>query len=457
MYHWLLQFLLVLLAFSTLRVSAMEIEDIRHLLDRTGFGVRPADVAAFVLLSREQSIDRLLDAEPTDRTLPDWADKRPFLDRKSLKTLPEAERKAKRREYNRQRRQWRVELKAWWYQRMLDGNAPLIERMTLFWHNHFTSELRKKVGSPQLMLGQHLLLRRHALGNFAELLRSIVIDPAMLIYLDGARNRKQQPNENFARELLELFTLGEGHYTEADIKNAARALSGWRLDRSNGIVRFNPRQHDDGQKHFLGRTGHFGTDAIIAILLEKPRTAEFIVEQLWREFVSPEPDPNEIKRLAKSFRESGYEIRPLMHQLLQSEAFWALENRGSLIKSPIELMIGTLYRFELPAPPERRLIAFSRQMGQDLFDPPDVRGWRGHTAWIDADRLLARERFIRRITRDLMDESARAGQVWTPLDEKVLAQLLWPMAGPEMESARDEKGVRAHLIAALLDPRYQLK
>ncbi|MEE4377484.1 MAG: DUF1800 family protein, partial [Candidatus Competibacteraceae bacterium] len=214
---------------------------------------------------------------------------------------------------------------------------------------------------------------------------------------------------------------------------------------------------DDGKKNFLGRTGHFGTDAIIAILLEKPRTAEFIVEQLWREFVSPEPDPKEVKRLAKSFRESGYEIRPLLRQLLLSEAFWALENRGSLIKSPIELVIGTLYRFELPAPPERRLIAFSQQMGQDLLDPPDVRGWPGHTAWIDADRLLARERFIRQITRDLMDESARAGQAWTPLDENVLAQLLWPMAGPKTDPAMDEKGVRAQLIASLLDPRYQLK
>ncbi|MEE4378677.1 MAG: DUF1800 domain-containing protein, partial [Candidatus Competibacteraceae bacterium] len=339
MYRWLPQSLLILLAFSTLRAGAMDIEDIRHLLDRTGFGARPADVAAFVLLNREQSIDRLLNAEPTDQALPDWADQRPFLDRKSLKTLPEAERKARSREYGRQRRQWQIELKAWWYQRMLDGHAPLIERMTLFWHNHFTSELRKKVGSPQLMMHQHQLLRRHALGNFAELLRSIVIDPAMLIYLDGARNRKQKPNENFARELLELFTLGEGHYTEADIKDAARALTGWQLDRNNGVVRFKPRQHDDGKKNFLGRTGHFGTDAIIAILLEKPRTAEFIVEQLWREFISPEPDPKEVKRLAKSFRESGYEIRPLLRQILLSEAFWALENRGSLIKSPIELVV----------------------------------------------------------------------------------------------------------------------
>lgn len=441
---------------------ALDAVDTRHLLDRTGFGARPADAARFAPLNREQAVASVLDEQPGRFILPEWADDRPFPDYQWLRTLPEAERMAWSRDYNRQRNEWRVELKALWYRHMLAGDAPLTERMTLFWHNHFTSALRT-VSPPQLMLRQHQLLRRHALGNYTDLLRAVVTDPAMLIYLDGRRNRKQRPNENFARELLELFTLGEGHYTEADIKAAARALTGWTLDWVSGVARFNPRQHDDGEKTFLGRTGHFGADAIIAILLDQPRTAEFLVEKLWREFVSPEPDSAEVQRLAGVFRESGYEIRPLLRELLLSEAFWTADHRASLIKSPVELMVGTLYRFELPAPPERRLISFGRQMGQELLDPPDVKGWPGHTAWIDSDRLLVRERFLRGVTRDLADESARVGRAWDTLDGQTAIRLLLPLIGTEPNPAAmdngimNEEGVRDRLIEAILDPRFQLK
>jgi len=354
---------------------------------------------------------------------------------------------------------------------MLATQAPLGERMALFWHNHFTTQLRV-IGSPQLMLRQHLLFRAQALGNYADLLRSVITDPAMLAYLNGRNNRKGRPNENFARELLELFTLGEGHYTEADIKAAARALSGWTLDPVSGTARFAIPRHDDGEKRFLGHAGHWGLDGIVAILLQTPRTAEWLVEKLWRELISPEPDPVEVKRLAALFRDAGYEVCPLLRALLLSDAFWAPANRGTLIKSPIELIVGTLRRLGLPAPPGPQLVALGRQMGQDLFDPPDVKGWRGQNAWIDANTLLARERFVNRISRDLADESAQAGSAWAELDAATLTRLLWPVdtgpahlgGGPSLSDAKqgppattEAAGVREALIAALLDPRYQLK
>ncbi len=349
-----------------------------------------------------------------------------------------------------------MELKAWWYRAMLTSDRPLTERMTLFWHNHFTSQLRA-VRSPQLMWRQNALLRRHALGSYRELLRAIVTDPAMLIYLDGRRNHKRQPNENFARELLELFTLGEGHYTEADVVAAARALTGWTLDPASGDARLQSRRHDAGDKTLLGRSGPWGADAVVSILLEHPRTAELVVEKLWREFVSPQPDPAEVGRLSGLFRESGYEVRPLLRELLMSDAFWSAENRGSLIKSPVELIVGTLYRFDLPLPPDKQLISTGRRLGQDVLDPPDVKGWPGYLEWIDANRLIGRERFLRGVVRDLEDESALAGRSWSDLDTSVMLRLLWPLSGSAAQSRVEESGVRRRLIAAILDPRYELK
>ncbi len=177
-----------------------------------------------------------------------------------------------------------LELQGWWMSEMLTTPAPLTERMTLFWHGHFTSGLRE-VRSPQLMYRQNVTLRQHALGNYRELLTAVVHDPAMLLYLNNQQNRRDAPNENFARELLELFTLGEGHYTEQDVREAARAFTGWRMLPPDGRFTVVARQHDDGEKLFLGARGRFDGDDIVAQILKQPRAAEFIVEKLWREFV----------------------------------------------------------------------------------------------------------------------------------------------------------------------------
>ncbi len=273
----------------------MGFDEARHLLNRTSSAAGPEDIQAFAGLTREQAVDRLLAGagmRPAGTPAPTWVHH--FESPRRVRLLGEDERKA----FQRAQFEKGIELRAWWRTEMLTTPSPLTEKMVLFWHNHFVSSLQK-VKSPVLMYRQNLLLRKHALGSFGELLHDISKDPAMVVYLDSASNRKGQPNENFAREVMELFTLGEGNYTEKDIKEAARAFTGWGIDPDSGEFVFRGPAHDTGVKSVLGRSGNFDGDAVIDILLAQPQTAEFIVAKLWREFVSPDPDAAEIKRVAR--------------------------------------------------------------------------------------------------------------------------------------------------------------
>ncbi len=288
------------------------------------------------------------------------------------------------------------ELRNWWVEEMLVTDQPLVERMTLCWHNHFTSSLEKVKYTPA-MYRQNELFRREAFGNFGRLLKAVARDPAMLIYLDGVRSVARQPNENFARELLELFTLGEGHYTEADIRNAARAFTGWSIDRETGAFRMHEQAHDSGEKTFLGQSGPFTGDDILAILLKQPRTAELVVEKLWREFVSLRPDPAEVKRLAAVLRNGNYEMKPVLRAMFLSPAFREPSNRGALIKSPVDLVVGSVHLLGLPVPEKTQLVRMMQGLGQLPFNPPNVKGWVGGEAWITTYTLLLRQQFLRRM------------------------------------------------------------
>jgi uncharacterized protein (DUF1800 family) len=233
-------------------------------------------------------------------------------------------------------------------------------------------------------------------------------DPAMIVYLDSLQNRRGKPNENFARELLELFTLGEGQgYTEEDIREAARAFTGWSLERETGEYRFRPFLHDGGEKTFMGRTGRFNGTDIIEIVLTKARVAEYIAEKAWREFISEKPDPVEIKRIAAKFRSADYEIKVLIGELLLSPHFWAPENRARLVRSPVELIVGTLRQFDLPQPDNRVLVLLGRALGQEPFNPPNVKGWPGGNAWINANTLLVRQQLLRRLMAGSVPGSER--------------------------------------------------
>ena len=270
-------FFMLLMGLLSPSASGITFEEARHLLARTGFGGNWEQIQDLSSQDYAQAVAAVLN-QTRKKPLtppPEWV-REPLMSRKQIKQLSKAERQKLRKQWRRRS----VELKAWWFREMVQTDAPISEQMTLFWHNHFTSGLQK-VKSPKLMYNQNLLLRQHALGNFRQLIHAVAKDPAMIIYLDNAFNQKGKPNENFARELLELFTLGEGHYTEKDIKEAARSFTGWTIDRRTGKFRFIRRRHDFGPKTFMGRTGNFDGDDIIDIVLEQSRVARHITAKPW--------------------------------------------------------------------------------------------------------------------------------------------------------------------------------
>jgi len=370
--------------------------DARHLLARTGFGPTDAEVRAFAGLSREEAVATMLRDTRTAAITPVPA----F----ALETGPIGAPRGDnvtdeiRRAFLQQQARYGIELRGWWVQEMLVTPSPLTERMTLFWHNHFVSS-QQKVRAARYMYGQNALLRTHALGNFGAILHAVSKDPAMLIYLDTAQSRKGQPNENFAREVMELFTLGEGRYTEQDIKEAARAFTGWSIDRDTAQYVFRSGAHDFGVKTVLGKTGRFDGDQVLDILLAQPGTSLFVTTKLWREFVSPEPDAAEVQRVAQIFRGQDHDIKAVMRALLLSTAFWAAENRGTLVKSPVELVVGTLRQFELSPVAATPFAIAVAGMGQNLMSPPNVKGWPGGEVWINSSTLLARKQFLDRLVR----------------------------------------------------------
>ena len=389
--------LVLLLLFPVLALAAapMGFDDARHLLNRTSFAASVDDINAFSRLTRTQAVDQLLASTANNKVAtpaPAWSSN--FESPRRLRAMSAEERKIAQREQVEKG----MELRAWWMQEMLTTPSPLTEKMVLFWHNHFVSSLQK-VRSPVLMYRQNLLLRRHALGYFGDMLHEVSKDPAMVVYLDNASNRKAQPNENFAREVMELFTLGEGNYGENDIKEAARAFTGWSIDPDSGEFVSRAQVHDGGVKTVLGRSGDFDGDAVLDILLAQPQTAEFIVAKLWREFVSPVPDTAEVKRIARMFRDNRYSIKVALRALLTSDAFYAPQNRAALIKSPVELIVGTLRQFRFETGEVMPFLFVSRQLGQDLFAPPNVKGWPGGEAWINSATLLGRKQLLERLFR----------------------------------------------------------
>ena len=418
-------------------------DDARHLLARTGFGPTEAEVRMYAPLTRGEAVARLLRETRTTAVIPPPSS---ALDTSPLRpprgdTLSEADRKA----FQQQQVREGLELRAWWVQEMLATPSPLTERMTLFWHNHFVSA-QPKVRIARLMYRQNVTLRAHSVGNFGVFLHAIAKDPAMIIYLDSVKNRKGAPNENFAREVMELFTLGEGHYTEQDVKEAARAFTGWSLERETGTFVFRPRLHDDGTKVVLGKSGHFDGDAVLDILLARPETAEFVTSKLWRELVSPDPDKAEIARIARLFRESNYDIKAALRELLTGDAFYAPANRAVLVKSPIELVVGTLRQLDINPGTTLTFAVAAAGMGQNLMSPPNVKGWPGGETWINTTTLLARKQYLDRVTRAgevdapaMMAASAReSAQIERDPPNRVLA----PQGLPDDDKARRQRFLR---------------
>ena len=283
----------------------------------------------------------------------------------------------------------------WWAQRMLVTKRPLQEKLALFWHGHFATS-DTKVRDYRKLLKQLELFWQQGNGNFRDLLIGVAQDPAMLVYLDAGENIKGHPNENFGREILELFTLGVGNYTETDIREASRAFTGWTHSGLDFVVK--PELHDEGQKTFLGRTGHYNGIDIIDIVLEQDVTARFIAAKLYRYFVRQNPAPELVAQLGALLREHHYEIAPLLTTLFLARDFYSPPAYATQIKSPVHLVVSTYRKLGLTAiPGVPDFNTTTRDLGQELFHPPNVAGWEGGRSWITPALLLERGNFARAV------------------------------------------------------------
>lgn len=280
-----------------------------------------------------------------------------------------------------------AELTTWWLKQMLTEGTSMREKMVLFWHNHFVSD-REKVNYPQHMYQQNALFRNHAFGDFRQFTKDVTINPAMLIYLDGRQNNKNAPNENYGRELMELFTLGIGNYTETDVKQAALALTGWSVSGLNSV--FNKNNFADKNKTFLGKTGNFTYTDIVDIILTKDAAAEFVCRKLYKEFIFYKPNESFVKQMADVFRKANYSIRAALQYMLASDEFFKPEYRGAKIKNPVELAVGSLKFLNISNPDFNYIADTSRILQQYLLYPPNVAGWPGQRDWISSNTYPAR-------------------------------------------------------------------
>ena len=366
-----------------------------HLLNRAGFGGSPAQIQKLGDLTHEGAVSFLIDYENLydDTINPDWARPNPEEIkqlREALKAAPTPQDRRQVQQAADKVRQTRfLELRGWWLQRMARGPRPFQEKMVLFWHGHFATSA-EKVQNPNYMWRQNELFRRLATGNWELLLNEVGKDPAMLVWLDQAQSRKEHPNENFAREVMELFALGEGHYTEHDITEGARALTGWSLDGENEKFVYRPRIHDDTVKTFLGRTGNLDGDDVIATIVEQPQAAKFITAKLWNYFAGQVPDQKLNEALANSFRQNGNNFKPFLRVMFRSEEFYSDDIVRNQVKSPVQWLIGSVRMLESDLPPTLVSWGMLRQLGQDIFAPPNVKGWDGGVTWITTNTLLTR-------------------------------------------------------------------
>ncbi|MCS6802861.1 MAG: DUF1800 domain-containing protein [Chloroflexota bacterium] len=354
---------------SVILERSAETSRIAHLLRRAAFGASPTELARSVALGFERTVDALLDFDAVP-DMPDPAAVIPNFDPERIASMQQR-----------------------WVYRLVGSPKPLQEKMTLFWHSHFATA-NSKVNNAGWMWNQNELFRRHALGNFRTLVHEVAKDPAMMRWLDTVTSKKGRPNENFARELFELFTMGIGNYTEEDIKEAARAFTGWEV--RNDAFFFNRAQHDSGQKTIFGRTGAFTGEQVIDLAVSHPATARFIATKLYVYFVDDHPSKQTIDRLATIFTQNGYELKPLVRAILLSPEFSSPAAYHAKIKSPVDFVIGSVKALGIPAFPQ--LAATLTSLGQALFNPPTVKGWPEGVEWISASSLLARQNFANQLT-----------------------------------------------------------
>jgi uncharacterized protein (DUF1800 family) len=355
--------------------SAWTLRRVAHLHRRAGFAATWEELQRDLHDGPAASVERLLAGKANATAAPDFAATAVLL----------ADAAVAAGEISR--------LKAWWFFRMLFGPDPLGEKLTLLWHDHFATA-NSKVQDSSLMRRQNDTLRKHSRGKFAELLNAAIREPALLLYLDAPANRKGHPNENLARETMELFTLGSGQFSETDVKEAARALTGWTVEE--GQFAETAARHDDGVKTLLGKTGAWNGSDSVKLLLDHPATAERLVVKLCRQFFGESMVPRDAAQaLAAGLREHELDVGWAVGVILKSERFFAEANIGQRVLSPVEFVVGSARALELfePAPSTLALADWSARMGQDLFEPPNVGGWPGGRAWLHTRSLIGRANY----------------------------------------------------------------
>ena len=376
---------------NTIRNSDWTTVRAAHLLNRAGFGGSPRAIRELFEMGPEGAVSSLVNFDDASVAPPAFVHEasRDLPHRRKMRDADEEERRKMQRVRRQSNQAWINQLRAWWFERILTGAQPLQEKLTLFWHGHFATSFQK-VRSANAMYQQNATLRQHAAGSFADLVVAVSKDPAMLFYLDGAQSREKSPNENYARELMELFTLGEGNYTEEDIGEAARAFTGWTVNRKTQTFHNVPHRHDGGIKNFMGKSGRFDGEEIIRIILDQPAAAEFISRKLWSFFAYFDPEPQIVNDLAETLRKNDFQLRPVLKSIFLSPAFYSSRAGRTQIKIPTQWLIGSLKMLEAPLPEPGLCAYMTSSLGQALFEPPNVKGWEGGAAWITTANLLHR-------------------------------------------------------------------
>ena len=424
-----------------------------HLLRRAGFGASHEEMERYRKLGLDGTVDYLIEYQDVDDFRLEERLAGMELDLERIRGLQQ-----------------------WWFLRMVYTQRPLQEKMVLFWHGLLTSGFPKVKRGP-MMHRQNQLLRAYALEGYDVFLKAVSRDPAMLIWLDSRKNRKSAPNENYARELMELFSMGVGTFSEFDVREAARAFTGWFVNR-NGFV-FRSNQHDHGLKSFLGRRGNFDGDDIVDIIVQQPATGDYMARRLFTFFVHDNPDPDSIAALAGLFRDSGYSIKAMMRHILTSQEFYSPRAYRAKMKSPVELIVGAART--MGADTDGRLMGrLADQMGQTLLSPPDVSGWPGGAAWINSTTLLQRMNLAYTLTvggsrraldtRQLFQRPDQPGTKEAterfislfldgsmPREEQdVLWAYLAARNGGRIPTALDQRALRGLVYLLISSPDYQL-
>lgn len=403
---------------------AMTIEEARHLLSRTGFGAAPPEITALAGQSYERGVDQILATLHTApvTSMPAWVDMWAY-PQEFVWQLGQTEAEL----YFTNRWLEIEELSAWWMTEMIVTPSPLTERLVVFWHDHFATSFEVSENA-QWMAKQNRFFRQHAAGRFADLAHGILQDPAMLDYLSNTSNVADAPNENLAREFFELFTLGENRgYDQDDIRIAARALTGHTVTEYGAPEFFlDIETHDAGAKTLFGETGPLLGADVVDLTLSHPEFGPYIVEKLWLEFISDQPDREEVARLTAIWRANDFQMQPLLRAMLLSDAFWDPHNRGRLIKSPVDLLVGTIRTLGRPVADARSLVWASGDLGQSLFMPPNVGGWPQGIGWINDASASGRATALTYLLgADMPSDGAAKMRMMTPM------QPSFGKAGPE--------------------------